>query len=723
MEATLCKPCRKALKRLHLTRFRNPRRYYYSEVGNSKITHSSFLSFRNAVFEGCFVCGLLWIDARFGGRVESFEGMDSFIADLWLHGVESYQGIAYEVLNYAVNVTQGIMNDPRKGDYSESRESVEIPLEPLSLLEKKRFSPFLSRHKRQSKRFAQLIKSHSQQRQPMEICDTISSGLYLHGRSWIQDCLDHHESCQQSHGELTWAPERLIKVQEKSEMEAYKLRLIETLVVPADGRYTTLSHRWSGQSFLKLTRDNFQQLSHGFSSSDMPQTFRDAVSATYHLGFHYLWIDSLCIVQDDLDDWARQSGQMHQIYTSAVCNLAASWAEDCTKPMFSQRQDSSKLANTVNVRARVRSKKMRLVDENLWRRSIEESPLQQRGWIFQERLLSPRKLHFCEDQILWECKKLHASEDWHTGLWPSRLLPLAKQTDTPELSSLYYPPRLKLSRKQLESFEKWWKNMRIYSSTSLTRNTDRLIAISGIASAFAVSQGWEASAYVAGMWREVLELSMFWVVHGLAEGREQSGSRDYVAPSFSWTSKLQQVEPAWDSPGIGVPIPYFRISGVHLNYGSADKFGILLEGSHLRVTGPVWAVRWHFLDFPMLVRRATLRIDKFQELHANIHLDHQAWSMFDEDIFCIPGGKSDDDIDSKTAISLESWIPTVLILLRPMPKHGVGAFRRIGLVTNLRRDEDRYSAPISFKHSDLEPSGIPSIEYHPETGEHAIKIF
>lgn len=194
-------------------------------------------------------------------------------------------------------------------------------------------------------------------------------------------------------------------------MEHYELRLIMTLAMPADGRYTTLSHRLSSQSFLKLTCNNFQRLSRGFLSSDPPQTFRDAVSATYHLGFHYLWIDSLCIIQDDFDDWAKQSALMHQIYASAVCNLAASWAESCTKPMFSQRTDSSKLADSIQLRAGMRYKKLRLVDEKIWRRCIEDSPLRKRGWVFQERFLSPRKMHFSEDLIVWECKELQTSEN------------------------------------------------------------------------------------------------------------------------------------------------------------------------------------------------------------------------------------------------------------------------------------------------------------------------
>ena len=376
-----------------------------------------------------------------------------------------------------------------------------MPLEPLGLRENVSFWPFS-------------VKFHSGPQRQTGICDTISSGLHLHGRSWIRECLDNHKSCQPDLEALGWVPERLIRVHQRGEWGHYGLQLIVTSATPADGRYyTTLSHRWSSQSFLKLTHNNFQQLSREFTSSDLPQTFRDAVSATYHLGFHYLWIDSLCIIQDGLDDWKSQSAQMHQIYALAVCNLAASWAEDCTKAMFSQRSNSSKLANSIKLRVRLRYRKMRLADENIWRRCVEDSILRERGWVFQERFLSPRKMHFGEDQISWECKELRASENWHSGFWPNSLLPPAEQTDTPVVPTLYYALALGLSLAQCSYFEKWGEIIKAYSVTSLTKDTDRLVALSGVANAFAASRSREASAYVAGMWRDTLELSMFWVVY------------------------------------------------------------------------------------------------------------------------------------------------------------------------------------------------------------------
>jgi hypothetical protein len=101
--------------------------------------------------------------------------------------------------------------------------------------------------------------------------------------------------------------------------------------------------------------------------------------------------------------------------------------------------------------------------------------------------------------------------------------------------------------------------VKTYSRTSLTKDIDRLVALSGVAGAFAASRGCEDSAYVAGMWRDTLELSMFWAVKGHAETGKQLSSRYYIALSFSWASKSRRVGFAWAKTrtDIRVPNTYF----------------------------------------------------------------------------------------------------------------------------------------------------------------------
>ena len=84
----------------------------------------------------------------------------------------------------------------------------------------------------------------------------------------------------------------------------------------------TLSHRWGTAEFLKLTIENYENLKRGFSISDLPKTFRDTITMTWKFGIRYLWIDSLCIIQDSNQDWRQESASMGDVYENSTCNIA-----------------------------------------------------------------------------------------------------------------------------------------------------------------------------------------------------------------------------------------------------------------------------------------------------------------------------------------------------------------------------------------------------------------
>ena len=135
--------------------------------------------------------------------------------------------------------------------------------------------------------FGRSAKLDNPGQRPEEAVNVVTKGLKVHGPRWIGNCVENHEACRQNKTDQAWSPDRLIEVRAKTETEVYQLRLIKATVEALSRYYTTLSHRWSTEDFLKLTRDNLQRLSHGFSSSELSQTFGDAVSATYHLGFRH----------------------------------------------------------------------------------------------------------------------------------------------------------------------------------------------------------------------------------------------------------------------------------------------------------------------------------------------------------------------------------------------------------------------------------------------------
>ena len=105
--------------------------------------------------------------------------------------------------------------------------------------------------------------------------------------------------------------------------------------------YLTLSHCWGKIAFLRLQKDNLDILTNSFPISSLPQTFQDAITFTRKIGIQFLWIDSLCILQDSFRDWEQESTLMAKIYGNSSLNLAATAAIDSSKDLFSERNPAS----------------------------------------------------------------------------------------------------------------------------------------------------------------------------------------------------------------------------------------------------------------------------------------------------------------------------------------------------------------------------------------------
>ncbi|KAG8527742.1 uncharacterized protein KY384_007896 [Bacidia gigantensis] len=168
---------------------------------------------------------------------------------------------------------------------------------------------------------------------------------------------------------------------------------------------------------LRTTRSTEASHRSSIPMSSLPKTFHDAVSVTRALNIRCIWIDSLCIVQDDLVDWEQEAAKMASIYEGSCLTIAAVDSPDCNGGLF---LDSITPSAHFNITSRVASGKPRTiasVRELLQPRSNEDklhlynAPLYRRGWVFQEMMLSSRSLHFREDQMYWKCRSGLRSED------------------------------------------------------------------------------------------------------------------------------------------------------------------------------------------------------------------------------------------------------------------------------------------------------------------------
>lgn len=280
--------------------------------------------------------------------------------------------------------------------------------------------------------------------------------------------------------------------------------------------YTTLSHCWGSLEFFKLKKSNIDSLlDHGFPHERLPKTLQDAIKVSQSLGFKYIWIDSLCIVQDDVEDWSRESSLMSNVYGNAILDIAATNAKDGSEGLFVER-DTGK----------TKIHYFRTPDKRLWEinptRFYEEfvasAPLSSRAWAFQERYLAHRALHFSADELFWECREHIACETFPDG-YP--------------MSTVHRTHRFP-SRDDLAG---WCRAISIYSKADLTYPSDKLIAISGVARNF---QERFPDQYLAGLWKENLERQLCWAVQH-RDRKSETKSTVYRAPSWSWASTDQPV--------------------------------------------------------------------------------------------------------------------------------------------------------------------------------------
>jgi len=157
----------------------------------------------------------------------------------------------------------------------------------------------------------------------------------------------------------------------------------------------------------------------------LPKTFQDAVRFAREFGVQYLWIDSLCIIQNDPEDWAREAARMTEVYESGLFTIAADAGDSSSAGLLHTdegrrvticvlKAPGLRYAGTmVDVYVRADGEKMindvahhnivdAIADSTNHR---ERSRLSRRAWVMQERLLSPRTLHFTAAELAWECNE------------------------------------------------------------------------------------------------------------------------------------------------------------------------------------------------------------------------------------------------------------------------------------------------------------------------------
>jgi len=181
-------------------------------------------------------------------------------------------------------------------------------------------------------------------------------------------------------------------------------------------RYLALSHRWGSpelhQTFRTL-RSNIARFKQYILLSDLPATFRDAAQITRSLRVLCLWIDSLCIIQDDCSDWEAESKLMEQVFSSTYATISASCSSGITEGFLKPRPDRQCLTAMLAPEAPAaahgggvdgRGARYYVCDAiDDFSRDVDDCELSKRAWVLQERALSRRTIYFSQTQCYWEC--------------------------------------------------------------------------------------------------------------------------------------------------------------------------------------------------------------------------------------------------------------------------------------------------------------------------------
>ena len=341
---------------------------------------------------------------------------------------------------------------------------------------------------------------------------------------WLQDCSQNHRDCNASNDRNSWYPTRLLDLGHcNSEISC--VWLIHTAETPPSGPYATLSHCWGSAKLIQLTTAMAKSHCPVYQIDDLPRTFREAVEAAKRLGIRYLWVDSLCIIQGETEhqDWYREASLMDKVYFNSYCNLSAADASDSTEGLFRFRQPQfcgtvSFKAETSRVDLDTQPADYVLHEDIFWKRHVLDAKLNSRGWVFQERLLAPRVLHYCHYQLFWECRELGACETSPEGI-PSRV------SQGHDMKKLW---QIKASNAADFYLSFWYRQvLGHYTNMDLSVPSDKLIALSGIAKHIMPHTG---DTYVAGMWRKSLGTHLFWIT--LPDPRT-SRPQVYRAPTWS----------------------------------------------------------------------------------------------------------------------------------------------------------------------------------------------
>jgi hypothetical protein len=428
---------------------------------------------------------------------------------------------------------------------------------------------------------------------------------------WVEECINTHRPpdglCDSPKG--SFFPTRVVDVG----LDDGVVKLVE--LKEAENPYICLSHCWGLTEIVTTTRSTYEERKRRIAWDDLSNTFRDAIFVTRTLGFRYIWIDSLCILQDDYRDWEVESAKMASVYRNGHLTIAATNSPNGHGGLFSRTQDFEVSGKTPDgedyflyFRERI-DHHIENSDPTLsisynglgngppGHPSLAYHPLLTRAWVYQERMLSPRVVHFGPYEVFFECRSLIQCECGSIPFYGSSGgAPIAvikiEHADALWNYGKGYEGESQ-AKVEYQGARLWRTMISSYTALLLTKSKDRLPAIGGLAKEMATVR---KSRYLAGLWEDALNDDLLWYVSAKSTYKSP---RPFPrnAPTWSWASVEMSIS-YWDEifyttmgdeGGFEDRLPYDHFSTIEhseVSWSAIDEFGSIAHGS-LTISGLV----------------------------------------------------------------------------------------------------------------------------------------
>ncbi|RFU32957.1 hypothetical protein B7463_g3386, partial [Scytalidium lignicola] len=393
-----------------------------------------------------------------------------------------------------------------------------------------------------------------------------SESAYETARQWIADCLDNHEKCPgRGVSETALLPTRVLDV--FADCGSDHVKLHESLRGER-GQYVALSYCWGKSLQTKTTQNSLQTFTtKGIEISKLPKTLQDAISSTRKLGIPYLWIDSLCIIQDSVTDKISEIATMPQVYKNAMVIISAALASDCDQgfledrkevqgrlnfaarlPFFVTDDDDIAVEDLQNNRFPI-GEVFLCADKDIGYdvKEFKDEVVNLRAWTLQETWLSPRVLIYGSGPLQWLCLTCSLTRGQDPSVSTNKYIDprslirerifISEDQDTMQNSSAQLAAKESDRRNTIDLLNGWYSLVSTYTRRSLTYSEDKLPALSGIATEFHRLLNDE---YVAGIWRKGLPYGLLW--HPLLYDDEEDPLKSSPLKE-KWTKRLSRKLP------------------------------------------------------------------------------------------------------------------------------------------------------------------------------------